>query len=303
MFVGRGEICGTGPIRIFAEQLRQAIADSGLPLIEVRRRVAERGVPVGLATLSQWRSGTRVPRSAASLRVVGALEDVLRLPPNHLWDLVSVPLATGRPVGRSRAEDLAGAPPALFSALAELDLLGPPELDEVSVQVTLELDADRCVSSITTLQVMRANSSGARRIPAFLVLDEPIDEFPRIHAVSGCTIGRRAERLDEGVAVAELLLTTPVARNDTAVYEIRTDLEPYPVGESDFYAHGITGRVAQAVVTARFTPGHLAHAGEAFTTDRKGTEIERAARSVPAGLHNIVHDFGPGQVGIRWWWT
>lgn len=288
---------------VFADQLRRAIAGSGLPLTEVRRRLTARGVHVGLATLSQWRSGDRVPRSPSSLRVVGALEDVLGLAPNRLWDLVSVPLPSGRPVGRSRMDDLGGAPPALFSALAELDLLGPPELDDVAAQVTVEVGADRCVSTITTLQVMRAHVSGARVMPVFLVLDEPIERFPRIHAVSGCTVGRRAERLDDGVAVVELVLDAPLARNDTALVEFSTAVEPYAVGDSDFYAHAITGRAAQVVVTARFAPGHAAHAGEAFRTDRDGTEIEQVARSVPAGLHTIAHDFGPGQVGLRWWWT
>lgn len=287
---------------VFADELRAAIAASGLRLTEIRRRLGERGVGVSLAALSQWRSGARVPQSAASLKVVGALEEVLNLEPNALWDLLSVPLEGGRAIGRALTERLVGVPPALIEAIAELDLMDQ-DLDEVSTHVTLDIGADQCVRSINTRQVVRARRAGAQRVAMFLVLDETTGRFPEFVAISGCLAGRRAERRADGVAVVELVLSTPLPRNSTAVYEIQTRLGPYEVEGSDFYAHVISGRVAQAIVEARFDPNHLPHAGEAFIVDQDGHESGRTPRAVRGHLHNIVHDFGPGQVGIRWWWS
>lgn len=287
---------------VFADELRAAIARSGLSLSEIHRRLVARRVRVSLAALSQWRSGTRVPQSAASLAVVGSLEEILDLRPNALWDLLTVPLDGGRAVGRSKAERLVGVPPSLLDAVAELELLDR-QLDDVAVHVTLDVGPDRCVRSIHTTQIVRARRADAQRLAMFLVLDGEAREFPRFTAISGCAPGRRAERLEEGLAVVELILSSPLPRNSTAVYEVRSELAPYLVGESDFYAHAVSGRVVQVIVEARFDQDHLPHAGEAFIVDANGSETSHTPRAVHGDLHNIAHDFGPGQVGIRWWWT
>ena len=46
----------------FAEALRQAIARRGLALNRIRTHLADRGLHVGVATLSTWQSGRRIPR-------------------------------------------------------------------------------------------------------------------------------------------------------------------------------------------------------------------------------------------------
>ena len=68
-----------GPETPFADALRIAIADRGLALHRIQARLAERGLRVGIATLSTWQSGRRLPR-ATSLAVVTALEELLELP-------------------------------------------------------------------------------------------------------------------------------------------------------------------------------------------------------------------------------
>lgn len=289
-------------VPVFAEELRAAIARRDLSLSEIRRRLAAHRVSVSLATLSQWRSGARVPQSTDSLRVVGALEEVLDLEPNVLWDLLSVPLDGGRSIGRYESEHLAGFSPAVADAMAELGLL-ELQFDEVSVHVSFDVGVDRCIRSINTKQVMRARRAGAQRMAVFVVLDETTDEFAQFTAVSGCVTGRRAERRADGVAVVELIFPAPLARNDTALYETQVELAPYPVADSDCFNQVISSRIAQGILEARFHPDQLPHAGEAFTSDRDGTEANHTPRAVRDHLHNIVHDFGPGQINLRWWWT
>ena len=71
----------TGP---FEEALRAAIAARGLSLERLRSRLAERGLHVGVATLSCWQNGHRRPERPESLRAVSALEEILGLPPEAL---------------------------------------------------------------------------------------------------------------------------------------------------------------------------------------------------------------------------
>src|SRR5256885_8599794 len=71
----------TGP---FHTALRAAVRERGLTLDRLRAHLARRGIPVGLSSLSDWQHGRRRPRSAASLRAVRALEEILGIPPRSL---------------------------------------------------------------------------------------------------------------------------------------------------------------------------------------------------------------------------
>ena len=78
----------------FAEALRQAIARRGLALNRIRTHLADRGLQVGVATLSTWQSGRRIPRDD-SLAVITALEELLQLPTG--WLTVRIPPARSEP--------------------------------------------------------------------------------------------------------------------------------------------------------------------------------------------------------------
>lgn len=49
----------------FADAFDGVLRASGLTLVELRTRLAERGASVGLSTLSYWRSGRVGPRADA----------------------------------------------------------------------------------------------------------------------------------------------------------------------------------------------------------------------------------------------
>lgn len=233
--------------------------------------------------------------------VVGALEEILG-EPNALWDLLSVPLDSGRPIGRAETTRPVGLPPTVSEAIAELGLI-EVELDEVSIHTTVDVGPDRCIRSVNSKQVVRARRAGARRMVVGLTRYRTVDESQPITAIYGCSVGRRLVRSEERIVVAELILSRPLARNSTALYEVQSDLAPYPVEGDGYWTVTFGGRVAQAIIEVRFDPDELPHAGEAFTVGEDGAETQATPRAVHNHLHNMVHDFGPGKLGVRWWWS
>lgn len=286
----------------FAAALRRAISGRDLPLAEICRLAGDYGVQVSPATLSLWQSGRRTPRTKGSLRIVGALEDVLEVPPDSLRRFVSIPVRAGRPLGRPVLDDLPAAPAEVNEALSELGMRGVHEFDDVSAQALLEVGPDRMPASLTLTKVVRANRDGARRTLALGYAGEPVEQVPRLIPVAGFTIGRRIERPGSGLFAAEIILPAPVRRNETAVIELRIENPLYDGPNPGSYGYVVPGRTAQVVLMVRFAPGCDPDGGEAFLLDREGREHDHTPQRPLAGLHHVAHDFGPGAVGLRWWW-
>lgn len=286
----------------FQHVLSSAIDKSGLTLTEIRRRLdTYHHATISLAALSQWRAGKRQPHSTASLSVVEALETVLELPPNALGDLVNVPLRSGRRIGRTNTEHTPVFPKSMDGILAELGLLGRQEFDEVSVR--LDSVVDDHVHSVVCQQILRANRPNAQRIGVPAQADVS-GNVSRLTPLTGCTVRRMVQRPEDGLAAYEIATLAPVQRGATAVIEYRVDFPRYePGGESDWLGYAVTGRVAQALLTVRFNGPRMPTAAQAFTTDAAGADLTNTPQAIhDEGLHNIVHDFGPGLVGLRWWW-
>src|SRR5206468_428808 len=96
-----GSVLYTGP---FHAALRAAVRERGLTLDRLRSHLAERGIRVGLSSLSDWQHGRSRPLRAGSGRAVAGLEDVLGLPRGSLARLLVQPPRPGgvRPVRRPR---------------------------------------------------------------------------------------------------------------------------------------------------------------------------------------------------------
>ena len=71
----------TGPFHL---ALRCALTVRGLALTRVQHKLAQRGIKVGVTSLSYWQQGARRPQRPESLRAVRALEEVLDLPAHSL---------------------------------------------------------------------------------------------------------------------------------------------------------------------------------------------------------------------------
>lgn len=70
----------------FTQAFREALAQSGMTLVEVVDALAERGVKLTQASLSYWQSGRSVPRRQSSIAVLGDVEEVLGAKENTLSD-------------------------------------------------------------------------------------------------------------------------------------------------------------------------------------------------------------------------
>ena len=149
----------------FSDALRTAIASSGRSLESLRRRLAERGTPVSIATLSYWQSGRSQPQRGSSLRAVLHLEELLQLPHGHLLDRIG---PRRRPFLPQREVTAVGLPvdhPDAELALADLGFGANPGLVDVTIHDTLDVD-DQGVERVRTIRnVVRAVQAG-RAAPA-----------------------------------------------------------------------------------------------------------------------------------------
>lgn len=68
----------------FDGALRAAIQARGLSLERLHVRLAERGIHVSVASLSNWQRGSSRPERSRSLSAVRELEGILEVPPDSL---------------------------------------------------------------------------------------------------------------------------------------------------------------------------------------------------------------------------
>ncbi|TCC22990.1 hypothetical protein [Kribbella speibonae] len=294
------EVRAVTPDASFAEALRQAIARRGLALNRIRTHLADRGLHVGVATLSTWQSGRRVPRED-SLAIVTALEELLQLAPGWL---------TGRIPPARTVPDTTPQPYAVVDYAEALTRL----LDR------LRRDAHGRLRNVTVLEEVRLGadrSAHCRRVIQSVVAVQPVDRLIIAHqgepgcdaeqlalrALSGCRTGRIARSPEAGAMLGELLLDRVLAVGETAVvrYEIedRTGLPSteyqrfsewggmHYVLEVQFDRAALPVRVHE--IRRRHTSGpNLLHRDLMLTPDGRVHVIEPAA--------------DPGTVGIIWEW-
>jgi hypothetical protein len=286
------------PEASFAEALRQAIARRGLALNRIRTHLADRGLHVGVATLSTWQSGRRVPRDD-SLAIVSALEELLQVPPG--WLTVRIPPARVEPSCQ---------PYAVVDYAAALTRL----LDR------LRRDAHGRLRNVTVLEevVMGADRSALRRrVIQSVVAVQPVDRLIIAHqgepgcdieqltlrGLSGCRTGRIARSPEAGALLGELLLDRVLAVGDTAVvhYEIEdrtglpsTDYQRFSEWGGMHYVLEVQfDRAALPVRVHEFRRRHTS-----------GPELQqRELMLTPDGrVHVIEPSADSGTVGVAWEW-
>lgn len=283
----------------FAAALRGAIADSGRSLESLRRRLAARGTPVSIATLSYWQSGRSEPQRVTSLEAVAHLEEILALPNGTLLGKLSRRRRPGpRPVD-SPAAHLPVTNPVAEEALASLGFSCDQELVEVTIHDTLDLDADGIAVTRTIRSVMRAAVDGAQRAPALLVVDNPDGGTAQFRAVSGCRVGRRAMHPEDGVFAAELILDRPLERGEIAATEHQVLLPScFSIDQSVEYF--LLRKVREVVMWVRFHPDRMPSAVETYTD--LGGRTTRGSLAVTPSVQQVLHQAGPGVAGISWTW-
>jgi hypothetical protein len=285
----------------FPEALRAAIAGSGRSLESLRRRLAERGTPVSIATLSYWQSGRSRPQRGSSLRAVLHLEELLQLPHGHLLDRIG---PRRRPFLAHQEVPAGSLPidhPDAELALADLGFAGNPGLVDVTIHDTLDVDAEGVERVRTIRNVVRSVRPGARRLPALLTIDVPSGERAEFVPVSGCTLGRQVSRPEVGVFAAELVLDRPLRLGETAAAEHRV-LLPRDLGTKHCIEYLLVRQVTELMIWVRFSPDRLPSRVQAYS-DVGGRQVSRAIPlSGSTSVQHVLHHVGPGVVGVRWDW-
>jgi hypothetical protein len=285
----------------FADALRTAIAGSGRSLESLRHRLAERGTPVSIATLSYWQSGRSRPQRGSSLRAVLHLEELLQLPHGHLLERIGPRRRPFLPQAEVTARGLPIDHPDAELALADLGFGANPGLVDVTIHDTLDVD-DQGVERVRTIRnVVRAVRPGAHRLPALLMTDVPSGERAEFVPVSGCTLGRQVSRPAVGVFAAELLLDRPLRPGETAAAEHRV-LLPRDLGPNHCIEYYLVREVTELMIWVRFSPDRLPSRVVTYSDLGGRTTSHPVFLRGSTSVQHVMHHVGPGVVGVRWDW-
>lgn len=287
----------------FEHALRAAIVDRGLALSRIQHHVQERGLDVGVSTLSYWQNGERVPRSAASMRVVTALEEVLGVPPKALTGLLhDQPAGAPEPwCPRAQMSTLTGYADVVDRLLDGMggEVLGRTET--VSTVEGVTVGPSGSIDSVHVIQVLRALRDVDRVIVVWQ--GEQGSDVSRIEVepVAGCRIGRVRREEDRALVVAELIFDRIIRPPQTRMlqYVVRDGND---VPSHDYYRL-LPRPEGMKVIEVVFHPERVPYrVNEFFRKRLDGPDV----RSAPMVLHDghrahlALEHAGPGVVGVSW---
>ncbi|WP_424214350.1 hypothetical protein ACN20G_21020 [Streptomyces sp. BI20] len=305
------DLLRTGPFHL---ALRAALTARGLPLHRVRHRLAERGIGVGVTSLSYWQQGARRPSRPESLRAVAALEEVLELPSGALSRLLDPdgpepdgpepPRGPVRPAARPYRE-LVSVGAAVERLLTELEVPLDGGLHTVGHHERVRMGPRRELAGRDSQQVVRAHREGVDRYLAIHHGDPGCDPAGvRVRAYENCRAGRVRRHAETGIVVAELLFDTRLRVGDT--YLFGYGFEDGTGGPGHEYVRGFGFPGGQYVLQVRFDAAALPVRCRRFR--RRGPQAPRTgvAELTATGGHRVVHLVEPvvrrGILGIDWEW-
>ncbi|MCB5907233.1 hypothetical protein [Streptomyces pinistramenti] len=299
------QLLRTGPFHL---ALRSALTVRGLALHRVQHKLAQRGIRVGVTSLSYWQQGARRPQRPESLRAVRALEEVLDLPARSLHRLL-VPEGgarqeTERPVARSY-RTLVEPAEALQQLFAELETPADDGLHTIGHHERVRIGPRRELSERESLQVVRAHRDGVDRYVAIHRGEAGCDPSRvAVRAAENCRLGRVRGDAAAGVVVAELLFDARLRAGDTHVFGYV--FEDGSGGPSSEYLRGFRFAGGQYVLQVRFDETALPVRCRRFTQVSAGAPRSGRQELTLSGRHRAVHlveqGVRPGILGIGWDW-
>lgn len=305
----------TGPFHL---ALRTAIDARGLTLHRLRRHLADRGVQVGVTSLSYWQQGRRRPERAESLRAVRALEQVLELPAHSLTRLLgprqqgpgqqgggAPGTFPGTPPPLRPYRDLIATPGAVDSLLGAL--ASPPDtgLHTVTHIERIRVGPHRQLQDRCSQHAVRAHRDGIDRYLAIYQGDPGADiEQVAVRAEENCRLGRIRRDPVARLLVAELLLDRRLRPGDTHLLSYGFDDAP-AAEPSREYVRGFNAGTGQYVLQVSFAAGALPVRCHRFT--------RRDPTAAPSGVEELTLDgnrcvhlmaggLRPCLLGVRWDW-
>lgn len=294
----------TGPFHL---ALRTALTARGLALHRVQHRLAQRGVKVGVTSLSYWQQGVRRPRRAESLRAVRMLEEVLDLPAQALTRLLSdapVPPRPDRPAARSY-RTLVEEAGAVERLLGELESPADGGLHTVCQLERVFIGPRREMRERSSHHVVRAHRDGVDRYVAIHHGDPGCDPGRvTVRAGENCRVGRVRWHAASGLLVAELLFDTRLRAGETYVFGYGFD--DGTGGVSGEYVRGFSFAGGQYVLQVRFDDDALPVRCRRFAQSAAGAprygQQELTLSGRHRGVHLVEQGVRPGILGIAWDW-
>lgn len=282
----------------FAEGLREAIAARDVSLVWLRDRLADRGNPVSLTTLSYWRSGHRHPEGAGSHAAIREIEDLLGLPDDALTSRLGparrvgplpapVPPFEARPVSDAVEETAAalGAPVGVFR--------------EIATQVVADVDGGGVLRRRWIRMVLQVTSGTVEEYPWVEVVED-YDGPPVFSEAVGARLTRTHEHPSGAAYGVVLELERPVTAPGTTVLEWVTDYPDDEVPTTECM-HGRSRPGGELLLWVRFHPDWLPTWWAEFTDNDAVPTTPRTVRpGTGTGVHVFRRSFGPGVFGIRW---
>lgn len=286
----------TGPFHLV---LRDAIRERGLPLERLRSRLAERGIQVGLASLSDWQHGRAWPRKPNSLRAIDALEEILDLPRQTLTSL----LTTHQPPPfrpRQGVDEYSGPMGELLDALPGARAW---RLEVIVSEHVVSVGADRSPSSLAARTLARARRDGVDRT-VVRYYGAPGCDIDRVEVIPhhNCTVGKLLRHRGGRVLAVELLFGQSLQAGETWVWEAELC---DPTATRTDCAHAFRRPEGPYLLEVRFHPDELpARVHEYFRAD---LYVDRhVITELPLNVHNSVHvtttGMTSGVLGVGWTW-
>ncbi len=289
---------GSPRARPFATALREAIDARGVTLAWLRERLAARGNPVSMATLSYWRSGARRPEGAQSLTAVAEIEQLLHLEPHALRSLLGTTQRTG-PLGTTAFPfDEVDLEERVRQTFFAMGATYPDPTRELTVHSTSDVGPNGSVRRHTSRLLVQATSGTVRAIPFVEFLPGVPVAPPNFTAVAGGRVARVHSDESNEIHGFMFELDQPIAAPDTALIEWEVEY-PDTMHENEV-GHAVALRSRELVVWTRFHPDAIPDWVEEVEETPTNLTITRRDLDGARSVHAVRRGFGPGGLAIRW---
>jgi hypothetical protein len=266
----------------FSRALRAAIAERGMSLDRLHRRLVAQGVTVSPATLSYWQRGKSLPKHDESMAAVRLLEQLLELPDGSLTQLLRSWAKTDF-IDRQLWPNV----DSLAAMLEGVDMSGADRLTRLSVHDHYEVDGEQRERAGWTRSVFRALDDGVDRLVTIWRADDEGGPLPVLTKVRFCSLGKLLRDPESGFLAAELLFDRPLTTGETVVIEVATAYESEAPAARNFdrrFGHP----VGQYVLQVSFDPEALPRVCASYLRDAVDAP-ERDRRELWLGPSNSVH--------------
>ena len=289
----------------FGPALRSAIADSGMTLHMIQRRLVRRGVSVSVPTLSSWQLGTNRPEKPESLRAVTALEEMFALPLGTLTSLLGPRRPRGRVAAGGSWRRCHGVPYArtIAEPVNEICPAHRSDIKQDLVEEEVVLRPGRRIAAVRTRMWGTARVSGVDRCFSVSYAERGHDiDAIRTNAVKHCRLGRVRRLHEHNIVVSELILDCCYSAGDTFMIEYESMVDQ-PVVDAEFF-RAFSAPVELYVAEIHFDPAELPVRCDRFhSTERNTPRVQQEIRLTSTGTALLTARGSSFRIdGISWEW-